>query len=759
MKIIEAEKVAYLFSSASLIQILESITSIKTKVAIIESLGPRLTDPKAKTAQILNMFRYAEERARVEKVLRTRSNSLSHSIFRSTSGANLSLHASREISSDNSEVSTRPRARTNTITSGSPEVGVGVNLGSGLGGRGRGGIGRRKSTATFDANTSPLRSSRSGLVKLDASFTGSHLSSGTDYSSNDQVQVLPTIDDLRAFTELELVIAEPINPVPQVSDANDGTQSKRSSNRLSLRRRNQVGTGDSTFSIEALRKALEDDSPVVTPNAQNIAQSYNTIAHVNNSLNKDTSELTTTKEFPINDLKVLEVESTNKEPAFVISSDTKAELKVQQEIPLTSVKSSSSSGSNTATIKPSPVKFPFGSRSPPNTSHKPVVPSYEVTNPIWRMPELKSESVVNETIESSPIKSEGETLPSTRSKVAEAIARTEKAIAEQKKATLSPERKNTTLSPECKNEILSPEPKSVESEKKNVTTFSRNPFLRSSLTNRSSGSNPSSTPVNSPALKHTKTVVPTARTNSDANPVSETVYPEPESTNEIEKTAPTAPLVGSPIEKDAATRMLEWRKHELRMEQEAEAQRRSLELKQEKERQQAQEIDDSSQRHSSRVRSGASELSFGLTAVAEETAEEEEENEDDEDYEEKNKERSSEEDIGEGEHKDERKVENARHLEDATPTRQPKSTSPISVSPSAASNISSNNTAGKESGLKLTTTSSGRQVYTGSAEDNEKPNESLRAPLLIEDKNRSINTDAKHEKSTRNAFPWCCTIS
>jgi hypothetical protein len=48
-----------------LLQILEVTESINTKLSIIASLGPRVTDPKAKASKILNIFRYSEQKEKV----------------------------------------------------------------------------------------------------------------------------------------------------------------------------------------------------------------------------------------------------------------------------------------------------------------------------------------------------------------------------------------------------------------------------------------------------------------------------------------------------------------------------------------------------------------------------------------------------------------------------------------------------------------------------------------------------------------------
>jgi hypothetical protein len=54
---------------------------VKTKLSFIEKLGPRLTDPRAKATQFVSMFRYSEEKERVEGILKARSTVMSSTSF------------------------------------------------------------------------------------------------------------------------------------------------------------------------------------------------------------------------------------------------------------------------------------------------------------------------------------------------------------------------------------------------------------------------------------------------------------------------------------------------------------------------------------------------------------------------------------------------------------------------------------------------------------------------------------------------------
>ncbi len=64
--IIELLKQPYLFTSSQLLQLLQCTPSMKTKIRIIASVGSRLTDPKARVGDFLDIFRYADEKQQVE---------------------------------------------------------------------------------------------------------------------------------------------------------------------------------------------------------------------------------------------------------------------------------------------------------------------------------------------------------------------------------------------------------------------------------------------------------------------------------------------------------------------------------------------------------------------------------------------------------------------------------------------------------------------------------------------------------------------
>ena len=74
LSFLETEKLPFLFSSMQLMTMVETITpSVKTRLAMIHQIGPRLIDPKAKASQFIALFRYVEEKEKVEAILKART--------------------------------------------------------------------------------------------------------------------------------------------------------------------------------------------------------------------------------------------------------------------------------------------------------------------------------------------------------------------------------------------------------------------------------------------------------------------------------------------------------------------------------------------------------------------------------------------------------------------------------------------------------------------------------------------------------------
>ena len=91
MEVIEEIKNHYYFESETVLQILHSILSVKTKLAILTALGPRIVDPRPYTQEFIDIFRYAEDKEKVEVIIKARSHALSGTLF-TTSG----MHSIRD---------------------------------------------------------------------------------------------------------------------------------------------------------------------------------------------------------------------------------------------------------------------------------------------------------------------------------------------------------------------------------------------------------------------------------------------------------------------------------------------------------------------------------------------------------------------------------------------------------------------------------------------------------------------------------------
>jgi hypothetical protein len=73
LSILDKEKAPFLFTSVQLMVMIDITLSVKTRLAFIEKLGPRLTDPKSKASQFVALFRFSEEKERVEGILKSRT--------------------------------------------------------------------------------------------------------------------------------------------------------------------------------------------------------------------------------------------------------------------------------------------------------------------------------------------------------------------------------------------------------------------------------------------------------------------------------------------------------------------------------------------------------------------------------------------------------------------------------------------------------------------------------------------------------------
>lgn len=81
LETIEAEKQPYLFTSKQLLSLVNLTPSVKTRLAIIDHIAPRLVDPRSEYEALVGLFRFSEEKQQVEEALKSRIQMLNHSIF------------------------------------------------------------------------------------------------------------------------------------------------------------------------------------------------------------------------------------------------------------------------------------------------------------------------------------------------------------------------------------------------------------------------------------------------------------------------------------------------------------------------------------------------------------------------------------------------------------------------------------------------------------------------------------------------------
>eukprot|EP01039_Chlorochromonas_danica_P003030 gene3030-3305_t len=81
LHLLESAKLPYIFTSDDLAKLLEITPSIRTKIAMIATIAPRLMDPKAKISYFTGLFRYNEEKEHVEELLKARAQAMAAAAF------------------------------------------------------------------------------------------------------------------------------------------------------------------------------------------------------------------------------------------------------------------------------------------------------------------------------------------------------------------------------------------------------------------------------------------------------------------------------------------------------------------------------------------------------------------------------------------------------------------------------------------------------------------------------------------------------
>jgi hypothetical protein len=72
IELLQVRKIPFLFSSSHLVKMVDITTSLKTKMAFIHAIGPRLVDPGAKSEVLKDLFRFSEQKNEVEEILKAR---------------------------------------------------------------------------------------------------------------------------------------------------------------------------------------------------------------------------------------------------------------------------------------------------------------------------------------------------------------------------------------------------------------------------------------------------------------------------------------------------------------------------------------------------------------------------------------------------------------------------------------------------------------------------------------------------------------
>ena len=90
-----------MFSTSQLISILKPVSSVKTRITLVGEIGPRLIDPKEHADELLSLFRFADEKEKIEEVLKARQTTLSSSHYVKSAGVGISSRpSSARLSND-----------------------------------------------------------------------------------------------------------------------------------------------------------------------------------------------------------------------------------------------------------------------------------------------------------------------------------------------------------------------------------------------------------------------------------------------------------------------------------------------------------------------------------------------------------------------------------------------------------------------------------------------------------------------------------
>jgi hypothetical protein len=232
--VLNIQKVPYLFTSADLLQILAITASVKTRITFIKMIGPRLTDPKAKSAEIIGMFRYSEEKRQVEDVLKARAQTVSTTAF-----------------------SVKPAG--GVLAGGGRGAGRGGRGPAGRGaGRGPAAGGRGSSSSSVPSSSVPTIETTEETAKDEPilSFAAESTSAEKNDNSSISKQDTDVTPETKDTTSAETTPVEPVIVVPVEIESRGPRKSRKSSIVINASVMSSLGLGDSINDRENL-----DDVP------------------------------------------------------------------------------------------------------------------------------------------------------------------------------------------------------------------------------------------------------------------------------------------------------------------------------------------------------------------------------------------------------------------------------------------------------------------------------------------------------------------
>ena len=84
---LDKEKDKYLFNSDQLMELMQVTESVKTRIAFIGCICPRLTNPNSRTNDFTDLFSFKDDKSKIEELFKTRADTLKSSQFTAPGGA------------------------------------------------------------------------------------------------------------------------------------------------------------------------------------------------------------------------------------------------------------------------------------------------------------------------------------------------------------------------------------------------------------------------------------------------------------------------------------------------------------------------------------------------------------------------------------------------------------------------------------------------------------------------------------------------